>query len=143
MSLKFSLMKRKFLTIFLSILALSVIISLMLTFWGKYSVEAHFYRKPFFHYFIYYIVLVFFIQIIACFWVVYILDEYLINKKINFFIISIFSGLFTFLIMNLLAYLKFEAYYFEPFKHNYQLISFFFVGFFYPYISKYLKYSIL
>ncbi len=124
---------------FLSILALSLMASLILTSWGKYSNEARFYHKPFFQYFFYYIILVFFIQIVACFWVVYILDEYLLSNKVNFLLISIISGLSTFLIMELLAYLKFEAYYFEPFKHNYQIISFFFVGFFYPFISRYLK----
>jgi hypothetical protein len=135
-------MKKKIVILLLSIFTLSILAALLLTVLGKYFIETRFYYKPFFQYFIYYIILVFFIQIIACFWIVYFLDDYLINRKLNILIISLISGLCTFLIIELLAYLKFEAYYFEPFKHKYQIISFFFVGFFYPHISKYLKYRI-
>ena len=131
-------MKRRIIITLSSIFLLSILASLLLTFSAKYF-EPTFYHKPFFQYFFYYIVLAFFIQLIACFWLVYILDDYLINKKLNFLMICIISGLCTYLIIVLLAYSHFEAYYFEPRSNKNQIISFFFVGFLYPFISKYLK----
>lgn len=123
---------------------LSLVLSLLLTELGKYFFNIRsFSRVSFFSLFLYYTVLIFFIQILTFFWVIYILADYMLRKKKNKILIAFVSGTGTFLIAQLISYLRLETYYFEPFKNFYQVIIFFIAGFLYPYLSIYINKKIL
>ena len=127
----------------LTILLLSLLAASILTLYGKFIVIVGFSSRPFLQIYIYYTILAFAIQIVCLFWLVYMLVDYVIIFKYkNKLIISFFTGLATFLIIQILVYNRFEAYYFEPFKNNYLSIPFFLIGLLYPYLSTYLKFNL-
>ena len=66
------------------------------------------------------------------------MGNFLLNKKIKPILVAIITGIGTFIIAQLIAYIRFETYYFESFKNFYQVWVFFFTGFMYPYIFNYL-----
>ena len=124
----------------LTLLILSLLTSFMLTSLGKYVYNINVYStEPFSSLAIYYLLLVFIIQIVCCFWIVYIFSNYLLNKKVNTTLVAFITGTGTFIIAELLAYFRFETYFFESFDNFYQVWVFFFTGFLYPFIFNFLK----
>lgn len=86
-----------------------------------------------FQIFIFYIILTFVMQFVFGFWIIY----FILNKlKFGTLLVSIIGGLMSYLLMSFIAKMGFENYYFEPFKHPYQIWSFFVLGFLYPYFSR-------
>ena len=121
------------------ILLLSIIGAIVLTIFSKYVFEKKFFNESFFVYLGYYTILVFIIQIVTLFWLIYFAVNFLIKRSVNLFLVSLVSGSLCTAIIKILALGGFETYLFEPFKHNYQIFPFFFFGFFYPYVSKYIR----
>jgi hypothetical protein len=129
------MIKKIILNLFLMLL-LSLIASIMLTILGRYTFKVISNSQTFFQYLGFYTVLSLSIQLITGFWLVYIFANYLLRKNVNKLLVSFISGVLTFSILKLITYLGFETYYFEPFKHFYQVAVFFIVGFSYPFLLK-------
>ncbi len=133
-------MVKKISVFILTLIILSLATSFLLTILCKYVYQINVSSATsFYSLAMYYLVFVFIIQILCCYWVVYIFSNYLLNKKVNLTLIAFITGCATFIIAELLAYNHFEAYYFEPRSNKYQIISFFFTGFLYPFVFNYLN----
>lgn len=129
-------MVRKILLNFLILCILSIVISLLLTILG-YVYNRLDTSTSIIGYILYYSCLTLIMQLIFCFWLIYFIQNKL---KFNTIFISLIGGLLSLLLMLFISKMRFEAYYFEPFKHPYQIAIFFLLGFLYPYLNnRFLK----
>jgi hypothetical protein len=128
---------RRIMLYILIIVILSFIEAILLTILGRYIFKVISGTQSFFQYVGFYSILTFVIQILGGFWLVYLLVNIFLKRNVNIILLSVVAGVLTCCIVKIITILGFETYYFEPFKHKYQILSFFFIGFFYPAISVY------
>ncbi len=122
----------------LILLIVSSICALVLTILGKYFFDILDDSRHFISYIFYYTICIFILQIISGFWLIFCLVHIKALKKVNLLFTAIILGFFSMGAMQIASNLRLAAYYFEPWKHQYQIISFFSIGFSYPFVAKYL-----
>ncbi len=128
-------MLRKFFSMILTLIILSIITAFLLAEFGKYFYNiTKFSRISLMHLTFFYIALVFFIQVLGCLWIVYLASNILIKRKINKIIIGLFTGLSLVLIIKIFSHFGLRTYYYEPLKNSYQILVFFVTGFLYPFV---------